>query len=241
MIPLYHESFPNAPGIYRLTCTITGKFYIGSALNLRRRRNEHYGRLQRNDHWNIKLQAAWKKYGPDAFIFEILELILIPELLTAREQYWFTELRPFGKRGYNIARIAGSPLGVKHTPEAIEKSRQSRIGKKNSEETIRKRALSITGREYTPETRKKIGLASLGRKHTPETRAKMSIAVKAGMVKRKRTMIVTSPEGIEYTIVGVNQFCDEHGLHRSNLIRVAKGKALQHKGWTARYPETNTG
>ncbi len=241
MRTFYHERMPNTPGIYRITCKPTGKFYIGSAVNLRRRRNEHFGSLRNNRHHSITMQNAWNKYGPDAFIFEVLEYILLPELLIAREQYWLDTLKPFGKRGFNLAMLADSRLGTKQPPEAIEKVRQHHLGRKNSEETIRKRALSITGREYTAETRRKIGLASLGRKHTPETRAKMSIAVKAGMVKRKRTMIVTSPEGIEYTIVGVNQFCDEHGLHRSNLIRVAKGKALQHKGWTARYPEASTG
>src|SRR5258708_15053375 len=93
MHPFYHERIPNAPGIYRITCIITGKIYVGSAVNLRRRCRAHLSTLQRNGHHNPKLQAAFNKYGPGAFTFEVLELVLLPSL-TMREQYWFKILKP---------------------------------------------------------------------------------------------------------------------------------------------------
>ncbi len=96
MTPFYHGHIPETSGIYRITCIPTSKFYIGSAVNLYHRRVCHFNDLQHGTHRNSRLQRAWNKYGPDAFTFEVLELILIPFLLE-REQYWFDKLQPFVK------------------------------------------------------------------------------------------------------------------------------------------------
>lgn len=146
-----NHSIPQVSGIYKITNTINGKFYIGSAINLQVRRQDHYSTLRRNTHANPHLQRAFNKYGEDAFTFEIIEFILIPEMLTAREQYWFKKMKPFGRKGYNIAPVAGSCLGKKHTPETREKLRQFHLG-----------------RGHTPETREKLRQANLGKKLTPE-------------------------------------------------------------------------
>lgn len=42
-----------------------------------------------------------------------------------------------------------------------------------------------------------------------------------------------SPEGIVYNFQNIRVFCEEHGLCSSSLCKVMKGKAKQHKGWTA--------
>src|SRR6266566_206763 len=99
-----------SPGVYRITCTANSRFYIGSAIDLRKRCNEHFYALRNNQHHSITLQRAWNKYGPDAFVFEIIEIVLIPDLLTAREQRCLDTLKPFGRRGFNTARVAGSNL-----------------------------------------------------------------------------------------------------------------------------------
>src|SRR6266581_245567 len=117
------NDIPNCSGIYKITCTANGRFYIGSAVNLYIRKYNHWSTLRRDIHRNQYLQRAWNKYGPDAFTFEVLEYVL-PMSLTAREQYWLNKLKPFGKKGFNIDREAGSPLGRKHTPEAIENMRR---------------------------------------------------------------------------------------------------------------------
>jgi group I intron endonuclease len=276
MNALYHfaQPLPTTSVIYRIVCTVTGKFYVGSALNLSHRRKNHFNALLRNDHCNAKLQNAFNKYGPDTFIFEVLEFVLIPELLTAREQYWFDKLKPFGKKGFNIAPFAGSPLGVKHTPEACANMGASRrgkpshnLGKKASPEAREKNRLAqlgntrALGMRHTPETRaqmsvsrkgkpshnlgkkaspetiEKLRLAGIGRVHSAETRTKMSIKGSAAKASSRKTLIVTSPDGVEYSIVGIHQFCREHNLDRSTLLKVAKGKYSHHKGWKARFPD----
>jgi len=160
------DTIPSASGIYKITCTVTRKFYIGSAVNLRDRRRCHFKELRRNNHTNPKLQRAFNKYGSDAFAFEVLELVL-PMSLTAREQYWFNKLKPFGRKGFNIVRVAGSTLGRKHTAETRKNMGKVNLGNKY-----------WVGRKHTPESREKIGQASSLRRHTPETRAKMSVSHK---------------------------------------------------------------
>jgi|SRR6266571_50468 len=218
-------STPNASGIYRIIHIASGKSYIGSALNLRKRRNKHFQDLRRNVHHSPTLQRAWNKYGEASFTFEILELVLLPELLTAREQYYFSKLRPFGSRGYNIARIAGSTLGmpahnrgVKASPLAIERRKRAMLDYKPSEETKRKQAESRRGKKRSPETRAKISLAQLGR------------------TKGGKDYIVTDPEGNEYSVHNLKAFCSTRQLHAATLVEVAKGKRQHHKGWKARYP-----
>ena len=209
------RDIPYSSGIYRITCTATGKAYIGSAVILRQRIYVHLSALRRNAHINPKLQHAFNKYGEESFACEVLELVL-PAFLIEREQYWLDKLKPFGKKGYNIARSAGSRMGIKHSLEVRKKMGLAHLGVKQSEETVRKRMLT-----------------GIGHPHGVEERIKNREAKQAYM----KSLIVIAPDGAEYTIVGIRKFCKEHGLHRGHLIEVAQGKISQHKGWKARFPD----
>lgn len=179
------SNIPACSGIYRITCVPTGRIYVGSAINLQNRRCTHFMRLRRNMHHNCIMQAAFNKYGEQSFIFEVLEIILIPEMLTAREQHWFKVLNPFGKKGFNLARIAGSRLGTKQSPEAIEKIRAINLGRKFPAEFGAKISQRQLGRNFSLETRKKIGDAQRGR---PSTRIGWKPTPEA-IERRRRAMI----------------------------------------------------
>src|SRR5271157_2975818 len=187
------DTIPNTSGIYKITCTATKRIYIGSSSNLRYRKRQHFHSLRDNKHHNPSLQNAWNKYGDQAFTFEVLELVL-PEFLTAREQYWLNSLKPFRHKGFNIAHDATAPTitpeirkkigdahrGRKQTPEHIERNRQanlgrkpSNFGKKSSPETIEKIRRSALGRKHTPEEIEKMK----GRPHTPEEIEKIRLAL----------------------------------------------------------------
>jgi len=154
---------PNASGIYKITCTPTGKIYIGSAKNLRKRWHGHCWALNAKRHPNTYLQHAWDRYGADAFTFDILELVMFPEYLTEREQHYLDALHPYDMTiGFNLTRGAGSTLGRNHSPET-------------------RRKLSERAQQRTPasaETRQKISEANRGQKRTPEQRQKLSEALK---------------------------------------------------------------
>ena len=61
--------------IYRILNVANDHFYIGSTINVRRRRWEHWDSLKRGMHHCAPLQAAWDEFGADAFEFEVLEEI----------------------------------------------------------------------------------------------------------------------------------------------------------------------
>lgn len=101
-------------GIYKILNNVNGKFYIGSAKSLTGRWRLHKSQLKNNKHHSIYLQRSFNKYGYSSFSFETLEHCDV-ELLVEREQWYLDNLKPH----YNIAKIAGNCLGVKHTdPEA---------------------------------------------------------------------------------------------------------------------------
>jgi hypothetical protein len=56
-------------GIYVIEITGCAKFYIGSTLDLKRRKRDHELLLIKNSHKNLHLQNAYNKYGKDSYKF----------------------------------------------------------------------------------------------------------------------------------------------------------------------------
>ena len=96
-------------GVFQVKNMSNGKVLLGSSLNLDGPLNSHKFMLTIGRHRNEALQAEWNQYGPDNFIFEILEVVKIkddPDFnlndeLTLLEQIWLEKLQPFNERGYN--------------------------------------------------------------------------------------------------------------------------------------------
>lgn len=162
---------PATSGVYRITCTANGKFYIGSALSLNKRRREHLHGLRRNKHSNRIMQNAFNKHGETAFVFDVLEIVLVPEMLTAREQYWIDTLKPT----FNLAPIAGSQLGMRHSDATKEKIGLIRTGTTQSEETRQKHSEAGKLRKQSDATKEKVRLIRLGTKRSKETCERLSI------------------------------------------------------------------
>lgn len=99
-------------GVYEIVHLPTGRRYIGSAVNYTNRRKFHLMQLRRGIHHNIRLQNAWQKYGKDQFQFNLL-LICQREMVLFYEQLLIDGYDPW----FNIARVAGSSIGVKHSAE----------------------------------------------------------------------------------------------------------------------------
>lgn len=96
-------------GVYQVKNTANGKVFLGSSLNLEGPLNRHKFMLKNGGHTNKPLQKDWDEFGPEKFVFEILEVVKITDdpnfnlkdELTLLEQIWLEELQPFGERGYN--------------------------------------------------------------------------------------------------------------------------------------------
>ena len=110
-------------GIYMIKNMINGKVYIGQAVNIERRWNEHISELNGNRHINTHLQRAWNKYGADNFIFNIVEECPKDEL-NDREIYYIAKYKAHNmKYGYN--KTYGGD-GLKATDEIRAKMSKSK-------------------------------------------------------------------------------------------------------------------
>lgn len=87
-------------GVYKITNTITGDFYIGSSKNIKKRWVSHKSPSNWTRYPNIKLYQAIIQFGLNNFKFEILEET---DNLREREQVWIDQLNP----SYNNTRANG--------------------------------------------------------------------------------------------------------------------------------------
>lgn len=167
-------------GIYKITNKVNNKIYIGSAVNFKRRRSEHFSDLKHNNHSNQHLQNAYNKYGEKNFEFSILIKYPVEELIIA-EQVFINVFNP----EYNICKTANSRLGVKASKETIEKLRQAGLGninwlgKSHTKESREKISKSNKGKYYridythSEATKQKISKSSLGRKMSDQAKEKL--------------------------------------------------------------------
>lgn len=159
-----------ARGIYKIINVVNNKFYVGSAVDLKRRKTRHFSELRKGKHNNRHLQAAWVKYGEKAFVFVVVEELSNDADLLEAENIWLKE--HVGKDYcYNLGVDATAPMlgisgeasptwgrkrlpeelaaqnwkGRTHNPESIEKIRQYLIGKPKSAETRAKISASLMG------------------------------------------------------------------------------------------------
>ena len=56
-------------GIYKITNTVTGDFYIGSSKDVKKRWNEHKRKSVWNECPNNPMYIDMQKYGKDKFIY----------------------------------------------------------------------------------------------------------------------------------------------------------------------------
>lgn len=164
-------------GIYRFTNKLNGNIYIGSSKDLRVRFYTYYkiSPLSRNVN-NTIIAKALLKYGFSNFSLEILEYCGILELLE-REQYYIDLLSP----SYNVAKKAGSNLGIKFSDEFKSKIRKVRLGQTHSAETKLLMSQihsgennSMFNKTHTEQTKELIRLSKVGKVRDIKTREAIS-------------------------------------------------------------------
>lgn len=100
---------PKPAGVFQVKNTANGKVLLGSSLNLNGALNGHKFTLKIGSHRNKVLQGDWDRYGAEAFVFDVLEVVQVREdpnfklgdEMTLLEMIWLEKLQPFGEKGYN--------------------------------------------------------------------------------------------------------------------------------------------
>ena len=94
-------------GVYKITNTVTGEFYIGSSKNVKQRLANHKCQSTWNKYPNSPMYQDMKRYGTDKFSFQILAEIEA-EKLKETEQQFIELLKPAynsnNAKGLNIER-----------------------------------------------------------------------------------------------------------------------------------------
>lgn len=235
-----------ARGIYKIINVVNNKFYVGSAVSFKRRKARHVWRLQRGDHANKHLQAAWNLYGEKAFVFVMVEEVPEDKDLLAAENVWLYE--HVGKEYcYNIATDAVAPtrgwIGEKnpmwgktytHTEEAKKKIGAASKARVQTEEEKAKRSKTMMGHAVSTATREKLSAAASGEnnpwygKKRPDHGAKVS-----------KALVAIKPDGTEEVHTSILGFLNTSGLNPPTIHRALKsGKPLTRGpfvGWAFKY------
>ena len=94
-------------GIYKITNTITGDFYIGSSKNVKSRWESHKWPSMWKQNPNKQLYQDMQKYGVDKFVFEILAEVEADKLKETEQQF-IEKLQPTynscNAKGLNVER-----------------------------------------------------------------------------------------------------------------------------------------
>lgn len=139
--------------IYAIKNVCSGRVYIGSTVDVARRKSTHFNHLRKGVHKNRTLQRDFNKFGERIFIFNEITKAPNKEIALRFEQI----LMDGYANNYNILPKAGKAAGRVHiqttkdkmsaaakgrviTEEQKEVLRKRNLGKKQSVETIRKRA-----------------------------------------------------------------------------------------------------
>lgn len=153
----------NISGIYYITNLINYKVYVGSSLNIRKRWVQHKNELNKNNHANSHLQAAWNKYGACNFKFDVIQFVPENKLEEVENQY-LKLAQKLPSFYYNMVFDAVAPLRGKF---GKEHPTYGRIASQEQRDLIKQRQIgnknSFYGKKHSSIVKDKISKASTKR------------------------------------------------------------------------------
>ena len=118
-------------GVYKITNTITGDFYIGSSKDVKKRWREHKCTSMWKRFPNNPMYIDMRNYGIEKFVFEILEEVE-PGSLKVTEQYFIETLQPT----YNNYNANG--LDIERRKKYMKEYNKSDKGKESQKKAVNK-------------------------------------------------------------------------------------------------------
>jgi group I intron endonuclease len=127
-------------GVYQILNKINGKSYIGSAINIKKRKSQHYSYLRKGKHPNEYLQKSWNKHSEINFEFKVLSEC--PKEYCLKLEQWFLDNT---NNLYNIQKKSNSSFGRICKDETKQKIREKSKIHKHSKESKDKISESLIG------------------------------------------------------------------------------------------------
>jgi group I intron endonuclease len=194
------------PGIYCIYCKINNKIYIGSSIDLKKRKYMHFWFLKHNRHHSRHLQGAYNKYGLENMVFIIIENTDKSNLIKLEQKY-LDKYKSFDQeKGFNISPTAGNTLGNPCSLETRHKISMGNKGKIRSQEMIERQ--KKTWKEERNELKQQ------------------------RIEKRGKNFQITSPQGEIITSKGIKKFARDNNIHSCLLFKLLKNKITNVGGWT---------
>lgn len=129
----------NKPGVYAIKNIVTGKIYIGSSKRCRNRLWEHNNTLSKNTHSSTILQRSFNKYGPDSFIYYIIEYCALEDIRKKEKEYITLYKTTDRQYGYNLVEVTDTG-GYVYTEErraVVSKNSKAYFSRITPEEKLR--------------------------------------------------------------------------------------------------------
>lgn len=209
--------------IYKTTCLITGKWYLGmhSTDNL----NDGYLGS------GVRLWKSIKKYGREQHSVEILEMLQDRKSLASREE----ELLVEAKKDSMCLNIAFSASGFSDRPSTKEETRakmslsqkarwtkiEDRKRGPQSAEVIANRVSKNTGQKRSEETKKKMSAVQkiVAANYSADKRRQMN--EKNSAAKSKNWIIEEETTGVTFTVSNLSKFALSKNIRGTMLHKTA--------------------
>lgn len=223
-------------GIYLITHRASGKRYVGQSVNIRKRWSEH----RQGDRPCRAFYNALRKHGPEAFVFEIVELCTREEL-NSREAFYIFSFDCLSPKGYNLqsgggqgqevtdevrvrlsASLKASTSHAAHLarlradPDWIARNAEA-VRKVHSDARIQARRIEAVRRAWDDPTYRERHVAGTTRanKERADSTAYTLLNIKTG-------------EMIRATRAQMRELC---GMDHADACDLLKGRAKSRKGW----------
>ncbi len=218
--------------IYKTTCLINGKIYIG----------RHEG--SENDNYlgsGILFTNALKKYGKENFQRKILRRCYSQHELEIWEYFYIKVLKSQNpKIGYNIADgdVNSSRGNPARRPEVAKKISEAHKGKKPSEETKQKMSKSSPRRKWTEEQKRRLSESRKGVKFSEEHKQKLREAKlgKKGELSNSWGRHWSEEDKKRLSISHLGQISSMKGKHHSEESRRKMSISQKERFKTQKHP-----
>lgn len=198
--------------VYQIENTITKEIYVGSTINYTNRIAVHRYKMRNGMCSPHRLYNDGAKYGESSFRFSILEIVNDESILLSREQFYIDKLNP----QYNVAKIAGTCLGVQATDMAKAKMSKSRMGKNNC--WYGKTPPCSIGPK-TEETKKKISQSRIGEKNPMFGRTPKHAKLTDDQVREVRSRLANGEHS--------QSLADDFGVSKGAIQHIKKNRSYR--------------